>query len=553
MPAACRQETALSSDRIGRFQYCCGCSHMRCRRACTSACRRKNYGPMRVHQKLPARCLSVLGTGSDVGKSVVVTALCRIFSDLGVRVAPFKAQNMSNNSYVTASGGEVGRAQVVQAEAARVPVHVDMNPVLLKPSTDTGAQVVIHGRPAGNSEASEYFADTDLVFRKALESLERLRAGYDLIVMEGAGSCAEVNLRSRDLVNFRMAHAANAPVILVADIDRGGVFAQIIGTLEVLPQVDRERVRGFIINRFRGDPGLFRDGIQYIEERTGIPVLGLVHFYRHIEIDSEDGMPLDAVIDPPAILQPEFINIAVIRFPHISNFTDFAPLARLSHVSLHYLSRPRPLDGYDIVFLPGTKNVRSDIEWIRKAGWNEELLRHRKRGGILAGICGGYQMFGHAILDPHGIEGPPGETKGLGMLDVRTTLTREKVLSRSAGFWLHDNTPVEGYEIHMGITERTGDVPYAIRVSERNSFAVDDHDGARSQDGGVWGTYFHGLFDHPVFRASFLNHLKPECRFVRNDNPQEHETMYKERQYDLLAEHFRKHLDMAKLMEIAGV
>ncbi len=508
---------------------------------------------MSLNQTKTSRCLSVLGTGSDVGKSVVVAALCRIFANMGIRVAPFKAQNMSNNSYVTLQGGEVGRAQVVQAEAARVPVHVDMNPVLLKPSSDTGSQVVVHGKPIGNSEASTYFADTDYLFGKAKESLARLRADHELIVMEGAGSCAEVNLRSRDFVNFRMAHAADAPVILVADIDRGGVFAQIIGSLEVIPPEDRRRVRGFIINRFRGDPDLFRDGIDYIEAKTGIPVLGLVHFYRHIEIDSEDGMPLDVVIDPPALLRPDRINIAAVRLPHISNFTDFAPLARIPHVSLHYLSKPRTLAGYDIVFLPGSKNVRADLEWVRKVGWDKCLLEYLNQGGRLGGICGGYQMFGGIILDPHGIEGAPGETRGLGLLDLRTTLEKEKVLSRSTGFWLDNGKTVEGYEIHMGTTERAGDVPHLIRVKERNGVAVDDYDGARSGDGRIWGTYFHGLFDHPVSRDAFLRALKPELSLETDERLEEHEAAYKERQYDLLAEHFRKYLDMPKLMEIVGI
>jgi len=472
---------------------------------------------------------------------------------MGIRVAPFKAQNMSNNSYVTALGGEVGRAQVVQAEAARVPVHVDMNPVLLKPSSDTGSQVVVHGKPVGNSEASTYFADTDYLFGKAKESLDRLRADHELIVMEGAGSCAEVNLRSRDFVNFRMAHAVDAPVILVADIDRGGVFAQLIGSLAVIPPEDRQRVRGFIINRFRGDPDLFKDGIEYIERKSGIPVLGLVHFYRHIEIDSEDGMPLDVVVDPPAVLQSDQVNIAVVRLPHISNFTDFAPLARLSQVSLHYLSKARSLAGYDIVFLPGSKNVRADLDWIRKVGWDEGLMQYLRLGGRLGGICGGYQMFGRVILDPHGIEGAPGETKGLGLLDLKTTLEKEKVLSRSAGVWIENDKTVEGYEIHMGITDRTEGVPYVIRVRERNGVPVEDYDGARSQDSRVWGTYFHGLFDHPVSRNAFLRGLKPEWSFETDERLEEHEAAYKERQYDLLAEHFRKYLDMPKLMEIVGI
>lgn len=317
--------------------------------------------PIKI-ETTPARCVAVLGTGSDTGKSITVAAFCRIFSDLGIRVAPFKAQNMSNNSHVTPEAGEMGRAQIVQAEAARIVPHVDMNPVLLKPSTDTGAQVVLQGKPIANREAKEYFADTDYLFGKALESLQRLRAANALIIMEGAGSCAEVNLRPKDFVNFRMAHAADAPVILVADIDRGGVFAQIIGTLELIPEEDRQRVAGIIINRFRGDPDLFKTGLEFIEDRTGLPVLGLIPHFRHIQIDSEDGVPLDAVIDPPAGPEPGKINIGVIRLPHISNFTDFNPFDRDAVVNLHYLARPRSLEGYDAIFLPGTKNGRFDME-----------------------------------------------------------------------------------------------------------------------------------------------------------------------------------------------
>ena len=284
---------------------------------------------------MSGKALSVLGTGSDVGKSIVVTALCRIFANWEIRVAPYKAQNMSNNSYVTIKGGEMGRAQVVQAQAARLEPVVDMNPVLLKPSSDTGAQVVVLGKPVGNSLAKDYFMDTSALFGAARKSLDRLMKQYDLVVMEGAGSCAEVNLRPRDFVNFRMAHAADAPVILVADIDKGGVFAQIIGTLACLTEEDRKRVKGFIINRFRGDASLFDEGIAYIENRTGLPVLGLIPYFHHIVIDSEDGMPLDTVVDPPSGPLPGRINVAVLRLPHISNFTDFNPLIREVAVSLH--------------------------------------------------------------------------------------------------------------------------------------------------------------------------------------------------------------------------
>ncbi|MCX5854791.1 MAG: cobyric acid synthase [Deltaproteobacteria bacterium] len=503
-------------------------------------------------ENVPARCVAVLGTGSDTGKSIVVAALCRIFKDLGIRVAPFKAQNMSNNSYVTPEGGEMGRAQIVQAEAARIAPHVDMNPVLLKPSTNTGAQVVLYGKPMGNREAKDYFSCTDDLFGKAYASLQRLRASYALIVMEGAGSCAEVNLRSQDFVNFRMAHAADAPVILVADIDRGGVFAQIIGTLNIIPKGDRKRVKGIIINRFRGDADLFKTGIEYIENRTGLPVLGLIPYFHHIQIDSEDGVPLDALIDPPSGPEPGKINMGVIRLPHISNFTDFNPFERDASVNLHYLVRPRNLDGYDVVFIPGTKNVPSDMEWLKFTGWEASLAEFVRSDGRLVGICGGYQMLGKLIRDPYGIEGTPGDTPCLGLLDAETTLHREKILSRSSGVWEQNGEDIEGYEIHMGITERGPGVLPVIRVLSQNGEPADDFDGAASSDGRIWGTYFHGLFDMPGFRHTFLKAIRTDYSPGGSDGDTGHISDFKDRQYDLLAEHFRTHLDMDKLFKIVG-
>lgn len=501
----------------------------------------------RMEQSNTARCVAILGTGSNVGKSIVVTALCRIFSDRGIRVAPFKAQNMSNNSYVTPLGGEMGRAQIVQAEAARIVPHVDMNPVLLKPSTDTGAQVVLHGKPVGNREAKEYFCDTDYLFKKALASLERLRASHQLIFMEGAGSCAEVNLRSRDFVNFRIAHAAAAPVILVADIDRGGVFAQIIGTLNVIPKEDKKRVKGFIINRFRGDPDLFKTGIKYIEDKTGLPVLGLIPFFHHIQIDSEDGLPLDAQTDPPFIPDPEKINIGVIRLPHISNFTDFNPFERDAFVNLHYLARPRELKGYDVIFIPGTKNGRFDMEWLNQTGWTGLLTKFSGDGGRLVGICGGYQILGKVIRDPHGIEGVPGDTQCLGFLDVETTLHKDKILSRSIGIWEGSEEYVFGYEIHMGATERALGIKPVIKVLSQNENPVNSFDGAVNHDGKIWGTYFHGLFDTASFRNSFLKEIRAEYNIGCEIG---HISDFKERQYDMLAEHFLRYLDMEKLLKI---
>jgi adenosylcobyric acid synthase len=492
------------------------------------------------------RSLALLGTGSDVGKSIVVTALCRIFKNRGIKVAPYKAQNMSNNSYVTLDGGEMGRAQVVQAEACGIEPHTDMNPVLLKPNTDIGSQVILHGKAIGSASAAEYFRDTKVIFSKANESLNRLLLNYDFVVIEGAGSCAEVNLRSRDFVNFETAHAADAPVILVADIDKGGVFAQIIGSMDVIPQKDRERVAGFIINKFRGDPELFQDGISYIERRTGLPVLGLIPFYRNIEIDSEDGMPLETVVDPPSRPLPGKINIAAVRFPHISNFTDFNPLIRNEHINFHYLSRPRCLDGYDLLMLPGSKNVRFDLQWLKDTGWADKVSEFRKSNGMIFGVCGGYQMLGRKIYDPAGVEGAPGESDGLGFLDVETTLKNNKILSRSQGMLLGNNICADGYEIHMGESVLGRDAKPFLKVNVRNMMPVDDYDGAVSRDGLVRGSYFHGLFDFYEFRNWFL-------KDIHSGYPAEDVQAagaYKEAQYDLLADHFEKHLDIDKIIEL---
>lgn len=506
----------------------------------------------KTDKRSKAKCVAVFGTGSDVGKSIVVAALCRIFNDLGISVAPFKAQNMSNNSYVTPEGGEMGRAQIVQAEAACIAPHVDMNPVLLKPSTDTGSQVVLYGQPLGNKEAKEYFSDTNYLYEKSVAALNRLRASYSLIFMEGAGSCAEVNLRARDFVNFRIAHAADAPVILVADIDRGGVFAQVIGTLDVIPEEDRRRIKGVIINRFRGDADLFKTGIEYIEEKTGLPVLGLIPYFRHVQIDSEDGLPLDFLLDPPSGPELGKINIGVIRLPHISNFTDFNPFERDVLVNLHYLARPRTLYGYDVVFIPGTKNGRFDMEWLRQTGWAANIEEFAREGGRIAGICGGYQLLGKRIRDPYGVEGTPGDTRCLGFLDAETILHREKILSRSAGAWKESGEPVEGYEIHMGITECGPGVAPVIRILSQNGEPADTADGAATSDGRIWGTYFHGLFDAAGFRQFFLKKISADYNPGENDCDSGHASAFKDRQYDLLANHFRAHLNMDKLFDIAG-
>ncbi|ACF46295.1 cobyric acid synthase CobQ [Prosthecochloris aestuarii DSM 271] len=487
--------------------------------------------------------LAVFGTASDVGKSVIATALCRIFSNEGIDVAPFKAQNMSNNSGVTPDGFEIGRAQVVQAEAARVVPTADMNPVLLKPNTDTGAQVVLQGKAVANRSARDYFGNTRPWAEAAFESLRRLQAAHDMLVIEGAGSCAEMNLYDRDFVNFKTAEAADAPVILVADIDRGGVFAQVIGTVSVLPPEAKARISGVLVNRFRGDISLFEDGVRFLEEHSGIPVLGVVPFFRGFSIDSEDAVPLQTIVDPSGSPDPGKISIAVIYFPHISNFTDFAVLEREEGVELHYLHHAKALDGYQAVILPGSKNVRGDIEWLRQQGWESRLEDFRRNGGVIAGICGGYQMLGRSIADPYGVEGVPGRTAGLDLLPVETVLQQEKTLCNARGVMSGNGYSVHGYEIHMGETSCHGDALPLFDVTTRNGIAVSARDGVMTSDTKVFGTYFHGVFDAPLFRHWFFRQLSASY------TPSER-TEDRDEDYNRLARHVAAHLDLDKLYRI---
>ena len=495
-----------------------------------------------------AHCIALFGTGSDVGKSVVAAALCRIFSDAGLKVAPFKTQNMSNNSFVTAKGGEMGRAQVVQAECARIEPHVDMNPLLLKPSANCRSQMVLHGVASGDVSSTEFRNDRSELFEKLMVSLESLRDDYELVVIEGAGSCCEINLRNYDIANFRTAIRCRAPVLLVADIDRGGVFAQVIGSLALLEPEERKLVKGIIINRFRGDTKLFIDGIKFLENKTGLPVLGLVPYFNDIDIEPEDSLPLENVTDPPNILRDAMINVAVVRLPHISNFTDFGALSREPSVNLSYLSRPRTLDGLDLVILPGTKNVLSDLGWLKKSGWTERIKMYAKNSGNVAGICGGYQMLGKKVSDPHGVEGG-GEADGLGLLDVFTELQTKKQLKRVDGIWIENKIPVSGYEIHMGkTTPGDGEKPLVKIIGNGQDGYTE---GSRSANGKVWGSYLHGIFDSAKFRNYYLKSIAPNIEPRLTEDIDAY--AYRQSQYDLLANHFRAHLDVDAITRIAGI
>jgi adenosylcobyric acid synthase len=496
-------------------------------------------------KKGECRSIAVLGTGSDVGKSVVATALCRIFSDAGIDVAPYKAQNMSNNSGVTPDGSEIGRAQIAQAEAARVVPTADMNPVLLKPNSDTGAQIVLQGKVCSNESAKGYFRDTSVWAAAAAESLERLMRRHELLVIEGAGSCAEMNLYARDFVNFRTARAAGAAVLLVADIDRGGVFAQVAGTLAVIPPEDRALVKGVIINRFRGDIELFRDGVRIIEEMTGIPVIGVIPYFRGFSIDAEDAVPLASKVDPQGEPQDGKTGVAALYFPHISNFTDLSPFECDPGVDLHYLHYPRSLAGYRMLVLPGSKNVRGDLHWLRSIGWEERIHAFRAQGGIVVGVCGGFQMLGATIADPSGIEGDSGESHGLGMLDISTILEKEKILSNASGEIEVEALKCRGYEIHMGRTVLSGGCRPFLKVLQRNGKSVVDADGAVSPDGRVIGTYFHGIFDEPAVRHHFLGLADPQYRSSRKEfSPEEG--------YRELARHVAAHVDCDLLFSLTG-
>ena len=491
---------------------------------------------------MSSKALAVFGTASDVGKSVVVTALCRIFRNMGIKTAPFKAQNMSNNSFVTNNLKEIGRAQAVQAFACGIMPTEDMNPVLLKPSADKTAQVILHGKAIGNFEANNYFKDTDFMFQESLKSLQKIKNEFELIVIEGAGSCAEVNLHKQDFVNFKTAKAADANVILIADIDKGGVFAQIIGTLECLDRQERQMIKGFVINKFRGDIGLFEDGIDYIQKRTGIPVLGVVPYFYDMEIEYEDGLPLN-VLESEMCVDKNMINIAVLKLPHISNFTDFLPFNLEEQVRIHYLSKPKDLLEYDALIIPGSKNVVHDLEWVKRLRWDEYIKSYKKSGGFIFGICGGYQMLSKEILDPFFIESNSKKTTGLGLLDIVTRLEKKKMLTNTKAVWIDGNIEIEGYEIHMGKTVQSNEKP-ALRV---NKGGYKTYGGAIKER--IAGCYLHGIFDKKEFRHYFLSRVA-QNKFTKPSKTDYDE--FRQMQYELLAERFKTYVDIDKIMQIIG-
>jgi adenosylcobyric acid synthase len=483
--------------------------------------------------------LAVLGTGSDVGKSIVAAAICRYLVNKGEKVAPFKAQNMSNNSGITPEGLEMGRAQIVQAEAARVAPHVDMNPILLKPTGEKKSQVVLHGKAYGNHTAVDYHSNKAFYSEKAWKAFDRLCKDYDRIVLEGAGSCAEVNLMPNDIVNFAMAEYAKADVILTADIHRGGVFAQIVGTLDCIPNKFRDMVKGIIINRFRGDITLFNDGVEWIEQRTGKKVLGMLPWYSHFRIDAEDSVEIEKIHNFKN-LNGNKPRIAIIRLPHISNFTDFHALSRVGGLETGFIDQPEDLARFKAIIIPGSKNTREDLEWIHNR-FGTPLKEYVGKGGHLLGLCGGYQILGDFVDDPDGVEGVPGRTTGLGLLPVETVLKEPKTTTISEFEWGAGKG--KGYEIHMGFTNRTSGEPF-LHIHSRNGVPCEETDGCIAGGGHVAGTYVHGFFDSPSILSKWFSMIGLEGTPV----PEEDMAEQKDKDYDLLREHFEAHVDMGPVL-----
>ncbi|APA70076.1 cobyric acid synthase [Janthinobacterium sp. 1_2014MBL_MicDiv] len=444
-------------------------------------------------RQAPFPALMVQGTTSDAGKSTVVAALCRLLKRRGVTVAPFKPQNMALNSAVTADGGEIGRAQALQALACGIAPHTDMNPVLLKPSSNTGAQVIIHGKVRAEMDARDYQQYKTIAMGAVLESYARLRGQYDAVVVEGAGSPAEVNLRARDIANMGFAEAVDCPVILVADIDRGGVFAHIIGTLACLSDSERARIVGFVINRFRGDISLLAPGIDWLEQQTGKPVLAVLPYLQGLFLDAEDA------VEATQAEQGAF-KVVVPQLPRISNHTDVDALRAHPDIDLQFIKQGQPIPPADLVILPGSKNTRGDLAWLQQQGWPAYLAKHLRYGGKVIGICGGFQMLGQSVHDPLGVEGASGVSTALCLLDMHTQLTAEKTLEQVTGHCAFDEATdiaVAGYEIHMGVSHGA--------AMQQPAFVIDGRpEGAVSADGQILGSYLHGMFDTPAACAALL-------------------------------------------------
>jgi adenosylcobyric acid synthase len=501
-----------------------------------------------------AKTIMIQGTASAVGKSIIVTALCRIFRQDGYKVAPFKSQNIALNSFVTEGGGEIGRAQAVQAEAAGITATVDMNPILLKPTSNSGCQVVLLGKVDRNISANDYTNYAPDLLKPVMVSLEKLRAEYEIVIIEGAGSTAEINLKEREIVNMRIAKTSGSPVLLVGDIDKGGVFASLVGTLELLDKDEQRYVKGMIINKFRGEVSLLKPAIDYTEKRTGAPVLGVVPYYKDIRIAQEDSVYLDEREKNSA---GGGLNIAVIRLPHISNYDDFDPLEGESTVG--YIRQRFEMGNPHLIIIPGTKSTINDLQYLRQSGLANLIIEKAASGTPIVGICGGYQMLGRKILDPQKVESNQAEVEGLGLLDIITEFADEKSTRQVTAKVTADTgllagikgQEVSGYEIHMGQSQ-TGEQAPAFQVVETPQGKTDYADGVLNARGTVLGTYMHGVFHNDAFRQVFMNNLR---RYWGLDENKSDAIINRDREYDKLAELVRNNLDMSGIYRImeAGV
>ncbi|MGN0709553.1 MAG: cobyric acid synthase [Anaerovoracaceae bacterium] len=489
-------------------------------------------------EKKHPKCIMVQGTMSDAGKSILVTALCRIFKQDGLRPVPFKSQNMALNSYITRDGLEMGRAQVAQAEAAGLEPDVRMNPVLLKPSSDTGSQVIVRGEIRGTMSATDYYKYKDNIVPDILDAYYGLAENADIMVIEGAGSPAEINLRDDDIVNMGFARMVDAPVLLAGDIDRGGVFAQLYGTVALMEPNERERIKGLIINKFRGDIDILKPGLAELEEKAGVPVLGVVPFL-HVDIDDEDSLSARLKVEKPE--KP--IDIAVIRLPRLSNFTDFSPLEAHPLLGVRYVREAKKLGAPDLVILPGTKNTMDDLVWLRESGLESEILKLAAKGTPVFGVCGGYQMLGKVLHNPNHTEGDRDELHGLGLLPTETTFTPEKTRTRFKADVLAEpfkGASIDGYEIHMGVTKTEAE-PFCVLENGHKEGCV---------YGDVFGTYLHGLFDTGELTEKLAAYLCAKKGMDVSDVKPVSHAEYKEQQYDILAEGVREALDMDKIYQI---
>jgi len=500
---------------------------------------------------MTAKTLMIQGSSSSAGKSLLVTALCRIYARGGIRVAPFKAQNMSNNAAVCADGSEIGRAQALQAVAAGLSPTVDMNPILIKPEADSRSQIILMGRPWRTLEARTYYEKKAILWQSVTAALERLRASYELVIIEGAGSPAELNLHANDIVNMAVACFAHSPVLLVGDIDRGGIFAQLLGTLWLLQDEERALVRGFLVNKFRGDLSLFKDGVNILEQKGNVPVLGVIPYLHGLYLPDEDAVAVEvSASSDHKPVSAASIEIVVLSLPRIANFDDFDSLRSESDISVRYVSSVKEFGQPDAVIIPGTKSTMADLDWLRKTGLAEAIVQFAHDGGAVVGICGGYQMLGETILDPEQVESTVRSTEGLRLLPMQTRFLAEKSTYQVSAILCRNNDwldaiagqQVKGYEIHMGVTTARGGW---LEITKRNGEAAHTLDGAMSGDGRIWGCYLHGIFANDDFRRAWLHGLG----WRADSGTSSHVELFQQ-SLDELANAVESSLDMDKLEKI---